>query len=414
MTVTDVELEPGMRRATDAPIAMSIEMSFDAVHISREEWDRVVLDTDGDIFSSYDWCRIWWKHYGSGRLLRVLVFRQQGRLVGLAPMFIERIGIGPLAVRIAKPISADFIVDVFALPVPARSSQEIYRQIVSYFVATERCDVIWFGFTPAEHHSLASLRGIASETGGVASCARDKEAGVQTLFDLCENYESYLETLGRASRQSYRRKLSLLRKAHKVEQAAAPQTADALAELAAFRALHTEQWEAEGLPGHFNDWPNSDAFNRDLVTELSDLGRLRMMHLGADGRTIASQYTFTFGMNCYWRLPARAVEEELTRFGLGVLSLMQMIEQMHREGMRRIEGGYGRYPYKLQYGGRERAVISLLLKSNRPAAFIRAHAFVALSKLTHLLYYRLWRLRIAPKLAIQRGPLWQFWIRLRI
>lgn len=413
MIVTNAALGPSATRTAEAPITTTIATSIEAAGISREEWDNVVLDTEGDIFSSYDWCRIWWRHYGKDRLLRLLIFRQQGRLVGLAPMFIERIGLGPFTIRIAKPLSADFMVDVFAFPIPARHSKAIYREIISCLIATESCDAVWFGFTPAEHHSLASLRAIVNENDGLARCARDADAGVQTLFDLCEDFDSYLGTLGRASRQGYRRKLSLLKKAHNVEQTVIPQPGDAQTELLAFQALHTKQWEADGLPGHFNDWPNSEAFNLDLVTELSALGRLRMMHLLADGRTVATQYAFTFGLNCYWRLPARAVEEEMTRFGLGVLSLMQMIERMHSEGMRRIEGGYGRYPYKLQYGGRERPVVSLLLKSTRPASAIRADALMVLSRLTHLLYYRIWRLRVAPKLPFRCGPLWAFWIRLR-
>jgi CelD/BcsL family acetyltransferase involved in cellulose biosynthesis len=219
--------------------------------------------------------------------------------------------------------------------------------------------------------------------------------------------------LAKAARQNFRRQLNLLKKAMIVEQSVIRTPLDPEAELRTFKELHTTQWEAEGLPGHFNDWPNSTAFNQDLVTQLSKLGRLRMVHLRAEGRDLATQYAFTFGTNGYWRLAARATEKELSRFGLGVLGLMQLIEQMYSEGIRSLEGGYGRYPYKLQYGGEERAVVSMLLKSNRAASRVRTGTFLVIWDLVHLLYYRIWRLRIAPKLPFRRGPLWRRWIRLR-
>ena len=33
--------------------------------------------------------------------------------------------------------------------------------------------------------------------------------------------------------------------------------------------MHASQWAAEGKLGHFGDWPHSEAFNTDLVNELS-------------------------------------------------------------------------------------------------------------------------------------------------
>jgi hypothetical protein len=93
---------------------------------------------------------------------------------------------------------------------------------------------------------------------------------------------------------------------------------------------------------------------------------------------------------------------------------MQMLQVMIDEGIERLEGGAGRYEYKLRYGGKELDVRSLLAKSTRATSSIRVELFILASWLINLIYYRLWRLRIARFLPGRRGPLWRTWIRFRM
>lgn len=398
----------------EASVTALVLTSFGDEGPSREEWDEFILDVGGDVYLSYDWCRIWWQHYGKDRSLRLFVFRQEDRLVGLAPMFIERIWLGPVTIRIAKRVSSDFAMDVFALPLWTTCAHRIYSWIISNLVETEKCDAVWFGFVPSEDPSLASLRAVSSVRGGSVALARDVARGVQTSFHIPDSFEAYLEGLKSGARLSYRRRLKLLNKTFEVKQRVVSETANALAEFRAFRTFHTKQWEAEGKPGHFADWPHSDAFHQDLVSRFSELGRFRMLHLCADDRTIAMHYVYTFGRTCYSRLPARSTEKDMGRFSLGVLSLMHLLERMSREGIRRIDSGPAHYDYKIEYGGCESPYFSVLVSSTRPSSSVRVRLFVALSDLIHLVYYRIWRSRIAPRLPFRRGPLWRTWIRSRM
>jgi hypothetical protein len=84
--MTLIDLPPRVAAKLEGPVVTTVFDTFDAANISRKEWDDVVIDTGGDIYSSYDWSRIWWRHYGKKRDLRLFVFRQQDRLIGLAPM----------------------------------------------------------------------------------------------------------------------------------------------------------------------------------------------------------------------------------------------------------------------------------------------------------------------------------------
>lgn len=415
MSLTEIALEGSVSSRDEAPIEALVASSFEDTGLSREQWDNFVLEVGCDIYSSYDWCSTWWRHYGNDRDLRLFVFRQEGRIVGLAPMFIERIRLGPIAIRIAKRLSSDFTLAVFAVPLSARWAKTAYGQIATHLIETEKCDAIWFGFQPSDDPSLTSLRAVANVHGGLVALARDVARGVCTYFHLPDGFEAYVASLGRSTRQNYRRKLSLLKKTFDIREHVASHPSDASAEFRAFRTFHTKQWEAEGKPGHFGDWPHSDNFNQELVRQLAQLGRFRMLHLCAGDNPIAMQYAFTFGSTCYWRLPARSTEKDMDRFSLGVLSLLQLLEQMGREGIRRVEGGPGHYDYKVQYGGCETEYVSLLLKNRiRASSSVRVHLFVMLSDLIHLAYYRIWRLRVSPRLPFRSRPLWRTWIRSRM
>ena len=104
---------------------------------------------------------------------------------------------------------------------------------------------------------------------------------------------------------------------------------------------------------------------------------------------------------------------DLEKYRIGQIGLMNLIEFAAGAGFRRVEGGPGHYPYKLQLGGRESAVLGVrVVRSGRwTAGRIAAHERAA--RLLDLLYYRIWYLRVAPRTGMPRKPLRRAWIRSR-
>ena len=110
---------------------MAVFDLFDQAGLSREEWDEFILSIGGSLYVTYDWCRIWWRHYySSHRRLRLFVFREGTRLIGLAPMFIDHIRLGFITIRLAKRVGSDFTLTMFALPLSPNHTEAIYRRLV--------------------------------------------------------------------------------------------------------------------------------------------------------------------------------------------------------------------------------------------------------------------------------------------
>jgi CelD/BcsL family acetyltransferase involved in cellulose biosynthesis len=393
---------------------VDVSNSFEAANVTREEWDEFVLSVGGDLYVSYDWCRIWWRHYGRNRRLRLYIFRNGPRLVGLAPMFVERVRLGPIITKMAKRVGSDFALTIFALPLAADHVEIAYKQLLTRLVQDEKCDSVSLSFMPGNDPTLIGLRRGCESLGGVVTIVRDEPSGPHTLFHLPDTLEEYLSKLDRRQRQNYRRQLKQLKETFRVEGNVVTEASQARSAFDGFKTLHEHQWREEGKPGHFGDWPRSAAFNTDLVDELSRLGRFRMVQLLADQRVIAYQYAFVFGDRCCWRLPARAPEKELDRFGLGVLGMVQMFEAMISEGIRQIEAGVGHYDYKMRFGGEELQIRSFFVAASRPGAALRSHLFLRFSNFFHLVYYRIWRLRVVSRLGLPGRYLSQTWIRSRV
>lgn len=64
---------------------------FDRLDKIRQEWGVLFLQTPGaSFFHTLDWLEIYWRHFGHGQKLRVLLVRDADRLVGIVPLVIRR------------------------------------------------------------------------------------------------------------------------------------------------------------------------------------------------------------------------------------------------------------------------------------------------------------------------------------
>jgi len=66
----------------------------------RAEWAALNASARaGCLFLGPEWLIPWWKHFGAGRSLQVIALREGPALVGLLPLFAERVRLGGVSVR---------------------------------------------------------------------------------------------------------------------------------------------------------------------------------------------------------------------------------------------------------------------------------------------------------------------------
>jgi CelD/BcsL family acetyltransferase involved in cellulose biosynthesis len=396
------------------PLSREIHTSFEGLAPMQEEWDRFVDKAGGGIYFSFDWCRIWWHHYGRGRTLQIFLYRTGKKLEGLIPVFIDRVRFGPVKLRIAKIVGSEFACTLCNPPLLPEYAGPIWESLIDHLVHKHHCDALWFGPLAGAEENTEELRKVCLRRPGVTKIMRDTSFAPHISFILPKTFEEYLNSLDKRQRTNFRRDMNLLNRDFRLTVDTIGDPARVETEFMQFKFMHDRQWQDQGKLGHFGDWPGAPAFNLDLVKTMARKGRLRMIRLLANDQVVSYQLCYRFGDSLYWRLPARVIGPEWERYGLGRIGLIKMIEWAITEKVRYIEAGIGHYDYKIKLGGIERPLRSILIAADQKSSRLKTHLFSKMGEALHFFYYRLWFNRLAPRLPFKRRPLWKTWIRSRL
>jgi len=376
------------------------------------DWDACVAAAGSDLYFSYDWCRLWWEHYGAGRELHVLAFRRGPVLVGVLPLVLQRTWLGPVPVRIAKLVGADSTIAVLKPAVQAVDAAEVYPEVLRRVFGEWGCDLLYWGPLSGERAHADELVHCSAGLPDLAQVLRAGPCGVHAVISLPDTLDAYLAGLSKSERGNYRRDWQRLCREHEAHYVLLPPSA-AERGFEDFVALHTAQWRHVGRLGHFGDWPGATEFNRALMRALAPQGRARLGRLFTRTETLQMELSFTFGETSHWRLPARSSDVQWDRYGLGRVACVERVRCAIADGVRHIEAGPGHYEYKLRLGYSEFSMHSVLLAAPRALAQGKARVLATAAGLLDRLYYRAWFNRIAPHLPLRRHPLWKSWIRTR-
>ena len=377
----------------------------------QDEWQELAERTDAEVYLRPNWLRVWWDHFGTGRTLACLTFRKDGRLAGLLPFCIERLGVGPVVVRFARLAGTDPHCMILHLPLEADIAEAAIRHAIGHLTGPLGCDAV--SFTPVSDLAahLPILRRLGQDMQGIV--LHEASEGGHVVFDLPDNFKDWLGGLSKNRRGQISRDLRNLRDSYGIKSRnILPNGAG----FAGFAAFHDQQWQAQDKGGHFTDWPGSLAFYSDLADRPMSEPPIRLFEMSGKTGPLATTFALVVGRIAHARLPARTLDPEAERFSIGKVGLVMMIEELIASGVTLIEAGRGDYDYKLSYGGRSVPVQRLLFYPAHKAG--RARLLVASADLLHLLYYRVWFLRLAPRMrrwfGLRPRPLWRLWIRSRV
>jgi CelD/BcsL family acetyltransferase involved in cellulose biosynthesis len=401
------------RQETPIRLQVRIERDFRAVSELREQWDEAVERLGGSIYMSYDWSRTWWDFYGSRKELRLFLFSVNDKLVGVVPLYIDRIGFKPLQLSVARLVCSNIPPKAFNPPVDPDWAEPVFEAILLQLLEADRCDLISIGPVSETRSTLERFESAARQHQALCGRVSRERSGVHTVFRLPKTMDEFFEGMDKDERKKRKYEMRLLAKEESIARDVIESPEKIEAEFESFARLHAQQWRGKGKLGHFGSWPSGRPYNLALVRSLARLGRVRFVRILADGEVISNQFAFVFGDTWYWELPARAMERKWNRFSLGTTGFFSLLEQAVKEGKALIEGGVAHYDYKQKLGGTEYGLEVLRIVANRSASKVRTWLYECLRRGLQLAYYKIWYARLAPRMpAAFRKPIWSFWLRL--
>ncbi len=352
------------------------------LHELEDAWTDLLLASPAStVFSSFQWCDAWWRHFGGGKRLNVVTVRDNsGGLVGVAPLMVRRFGPFRKLEFIGTGLSdyGDFVVD-------PRCAQAATGVILTFLQGHHHgWDLGDLSEVPAQAPLLSFLR--ARRISGLnVTCLPQTNC---PFIELPTSWEAYVSALPRKRRyyvSSFPRKfmreqdgsLDVVAEEVKVEDA-----------IATFYKLHMARWATkdESL-SHEHMEPGFLPFLEEVCMRFATPERkpapdgnpshdwLRLVTLHAGGQAVASSVNFL--MNGRWNSYMKGFDPERAASRPGTVLDALRIEQAIKEGARVLDFGRGDEAYKSGFGATNSQNTRVLMATGAP----RSRAAFALMSL---------------------------------
>jgi CelD/BcsL family acetyltransferase involved in cellulose biosynthesis/O-antigen/teichoic acid export membrane protein len=330
----------GLRVSTAGQMLGTVRL--DVVRTTEEfealggEWDALVRAmARPSPFLLHGWLAEWWRHYGTGARLAVVVARRDdGRLAGAAPMMIRRRGTARVARFLGAHESA-----LGDLLLAEGEPRETGRLMVEALREEP--------FDYADVFGLP-LGSVLAEASGTSLPVVERVAA--PVLDVPNGWEATYESKTSSKKRNLhrrrRRQLSELGTLEFVYGRTRDELEPLLEE--AF-LIHDQRWHGRPDGSTFGT-PEGKVFHRAAVGRLADEDVLRLLVLRVGGRPVAFDYSFLLGGAMF--LHRLGFDPALARYSPGLVATLESLRLCTDDGATRVEFLGGDERYKLEFADR--------------------------------------------------------------
>jgi CelD/BcsL family acetyltransferase involved in cellulose biosynthesis len=357
------------RPSGDGDVRIRVATDFASPDSGAAEWNDLADACDAPVYLTFEWQSLWWKHFGSGRRLNILVFTSGGRTVGIAPLFAGRtlgadadilrfIGSGDAYSRSGGLFAddgpsdyLDFLVDPgYGLPV----GEAFADYLAARRGAVGRVDLV--NLRPSGPAATFILPALKSRGFTV----------IETPGDRCPFIEVGTDTADfvRSLPSGVRRRMNQALQLTEDREAAVRFSSNDAAEWGRFYAdlvsLHQRRWNAAGFPGLFHD-ARSAAFQKEAAEQFLHNGWLWYGALDEAGRCVAARLAFRYRGRMYDYLSGFDETAACARRRPGMALLLAMHSACRQSGIGVLDMLRGDEKYKFELTDREERLVNAMV-----------------------------------------------------
>jgi CelD/BcsL family acetyltransferase involved in cellulose biosynthesis len=319
------------------------EIGLSEFEALKDSWNQILQRSkDNSVFSTWEWLRCWWKHFGEDRAFRTLVAQDDGEICGFAPLMLSKysfLGFGKLRkVEFAGCPQSDY--SSFIL---LRRENECLRLFLEHVVRSCDWDILELVDVPANSHSGMALGSLESTKN---SKMRTRTSTLCPYMTLPDSLENYVDHLSRNMRKNLRKRMQKLREDYKVEMRTQRDFDSVDNAMKAFFSLHQKRWSSKGKPGVFASETVRD-FHIDVARAFDEKGWLALYFLCVNDKPVAAIYSFDYDGKKYGYLTG--FDPDFESYGVGNLLKMHVVGESIRKGFREYDLARGFESYKADW-----------------------------------------------------------------
>ena len=261
----------------------------------KKEWNCLLSDSSSDtIFLTWEWLDSWWRAYGRGKELHIVVAEKNGRIVGIAPLYSQQTvqyGLIPCTVlRFLGDGSYDS--DYLDFIVRRGDEKPVVTSLLEFLVRDGRhWDVMLLREIPETSNVITIMRSFFEGLGWYWEKVEDVPC---TFVNLPADWDGYLSMLRPRMRTKIRSVMRRLEKEHEVSFDMCRNISDLSMRLESLFELHNRRWRSVGKPGVFESSEKTEFYNL-MASAFHSRGWLRFYSLSVDGKYAAHQFCFEYG-----------------------------------------------------------------------------------------------------------------------
>jgi CelD/BcsL family acetyltransferase involved in cellulose biosynthesis len=336
-------------------MALSVHSYHDpgGFEILAGEWNDLLHHSAADIvFLTLEYQRTWWHHLGEGEVL-ILAVRDDGELVGIAPLFETT---GPQERRALSIVGCVEVADYLDFIVAQGREEAVYAALVDYLAGhrAPTWDVLDLCNIHQDSPTLKVLPTLAEARGWAVSTARDD---VCPVVRLPGRWEEYLQMLGGKQRHEIRRKMRRASGQAALRWYIVGRKHDLASEVEDFLDLMAASTpdKAAFLTPRMRD------FFRQMAHVAYDAGWLQLVFLEVDGRKASTYLNFVYN-NRVLVYNSGLDWQALPKVGAGIILVAYCIRHAIEQGREVFDFMQGAERYKYQFGGQDVEVRRLLVR----------------------------------------------------
>jgi CelD/BcsL family acetyltransferase involved in cellulose biosynthesis len=331
------------------------------------EWNRLHAETmAASVFNSWMCQYEWWQVYGGVQPLRLLVAEENGKAVGILPVYVQVQKILGTRVRVLRLIGSggDTYPDDLGPVLAAGREQAAAEALAEEVLRLREVDLVLIADVEPRSCFPDALAAAARRAGRACEAGASQRITYATLPKSWEALLASLSSSRRARMRGARRKLEA---AHPARFFVWDDAAGLDRAVERLVALHRKRWQASGESQSFSTREYVE-FHRRVIKACFPRGWLRLYCLEVGGEIAAMTYCYRFRNRVF--LMQAGFDPELARWHPGSVLFGHALEHAIAEGNEVFDflRGMHRYKDEVATGARETQCVTVYRAS--PGAFL--------------------------------------------